>query len=610
MASKYLNENTLEFNELIAALMDDTISDQQYCLLNERLARDPDAVEYYVEFLTFCAALKKCYHVDLPLHASTSDPSEGTDSSPRADDLVDGVPINLAKDATPWQAIARTTTVREMARDALEQYKEEERIRQTELAYQAYLVRRRQLIVGISSFAALVAIFLFAWLAPKPKSERERESERLVMQPGLIQNAPRVARIVNSVDAQWRQHDIPTSAGTRLTASSLFLQQGLVKIMFDDGARVILQAPCDLGLETAGRMRLNQGMVTVSVPKRAIGFVVDTPNGRVTDLSTKFGVLTCENGEIEAHVYQGKVSLQGAAKSPFELTEGQAGCINRLGKIKKTVFRPDQIIRTMPDEPGFGIAGVRLSLADVVGGGNGYGTGRLGNALDALTGQLVQDFYAPAGSDRFKRSETLETYPYASVPSLNYVDGVFIPYSRSGQISVTSKRHLFTLDPIPLNEGNRRGIGNWPIPQLPGKGRNVIINGTEYGTLQHPAIMMKRNKGITFDLDAIRSDSPGITIESFSALCGLSGGQLPDSRAMRANFYVLLDGKLCLSRMALSPETGGVSVHVDIGPRDRFLTLIVTFTDFVPNHFNHFLIAEPALALIPVPKTPMIQRTE
>jgi hypothetical protein len=597
MASKYLNENTLEFNELIAALMDDTISDQQYCLLNDRLARDPDAVEYYVEFLTSCAALKKCYHVDLPLQASPSDSSEGTDSSPRANDLVNGMAINLAKDATPWQTIARTTTIREMARDALDQFKKEERIRQTELAYQAYVVRRRQLIVGIGSFAALVAIFLFAWLAPKLKSEMELESERLAIKPVLIQAAPRVARIVNSVHAQWRQHDMPTRPGTRLTASSLFLQQGLVKIMFDDGAKVILQAPCDFQLETTARMRLNRGMLSASVPVRAIGFAVDTPNGRVTDLGTRFGVLTRENGDVEAHVYQGKVSLQSTTDVQYELTEGQAGRINQLGQVTNTDYHPDQIIRKLPDGQGFGVPGKRLSLADVVGGGNGYGTGRLGNAIDVLTGQLVQDFYEPIGSDRFKRTETREAYPYSQVPSLEYIDGVFIPYSASGQISVSSKDHVFTLDSVPLNSGYRRGIGYWPLPQFHEQGRNAILDGQEYGALQHPAIMMKRNKGITFDLDAIRRDLSGISIESFSALCGLTSIRMPKSREMQASFYVLLDGRECFRRIALSPESRGISVHVEIGPQDRFLTLISAFTNFVSGVGNHFVVAEPSLEL-------------
>ena len=45
---------------------------------------------------------------------------------------------------------------------------------------------------------------------------------------------------------------------------------------------------------------------------------------------------------------------------------------------------------------------------------------------------------------------------------------------------------------------------------------------------------------------------------------------------MLADIWVLVDGQLKLSRTHLRPQDGAINVDVELGPKDRFLTLVST----------------------------------
>src|SRR5688500_12323909 len=77
------------------------------------------------------------------------------------------------------------------------------------------------------------------------------------------------------------------------------------------------------------------------------------------------------------------------------------------------------------------------------------------------------------------------------------------------------------------------------------------------------------NKGITFDLDAVRAARPGRKLLRFAAVAGNGG-------VGRADFHVYLDGKPKVAQIGIS-EIGRVfPVDVELADADRFLTLIAT----------------------------------
>ena len=102
------------------------------------------------------------------------------------------------------------------------------------------------------------------------------------------------------------------------------------------------------------------------------------------------------------------------------------------------------------------------------------------------------------------------------------------------------------------------------------------LDGRMFGTRSHPAVFMHANVGITFDLERIREALSGSRVVAFQAQCGLMS--LPphaSAGVSRAGFWVLVDGEVRFRHIEAQPAVG-TAVNVEIGDRDRFLTLVTT----------------------------------
>jgi hypothetical protein len=150
-----------------------------------------------------------------------------------------------------------------------------------------------------------------AWLGPHKAAEE-----------------PAIAWLVNAQDCSWRG---PGPTGNLQAGKVLRIERGLAEIHFQCGARVILEGPSVLELISTKSARLASGKLTARVPATAIGFEVLSPEGKVIDLGTEFGVVA-DNGTTEVYVFQGKVEAlptDGSAAEPriVNLTEHQAARI-------------------------------------------------------------------------------------------------------------------------------------------------------------------------------------------------------------------------------------------------------------------------------------------
>ncbi|WP_197451176.1 DUF1553 domain-containing protein [Rosistilla oblonga] len=207
------------------------------------------------------------------------------------------------------------------------------------------------------------------------------------------------------------------------------------------------------------------------------------------------------------------------------------------------------------------LQGQGVDLADIVGGGNGYGSGKKGRGIDPRTG-LVQESSVSSLSDvrsgHFSASDT------------PFVDGVFIPASSKTQISSTG---VFVSE-LPNNSGNAwDAIRNGPVTsQFSSK-----LGSTDYNADGHSMIGLHANAGITFDLDAMRdalaAGNPDVSKTDafeFSTTVGYGGRTVEPS----AEFHILFDGELILRKRIGRNDV----VHVSraIPAKTRFLTLIST----------------------------------
>jgi hypothetical protein len=192
-----------------------------------------------------------------------------------------------------------------------------------------------------------------------------------------------VARITGMVDCRWADPRTAPVGFDRVALGRKYsLVSGLIEIVYDTGARVILQGPCDYEVESKTGGFLTLGRATARVEKRGEGrgargeslpivdrrrrneelhpsplFFVRTPTATVTDLGTEFGVEVDKAGASKAHVYRGKVEVRVVAGGggnvkvvslgPNESARVEAGK-QQVVKVVREPGQADGLVREMP----------------------------------------------------------------------------------------------------------------------------------------------------------------------------------------------------------------------------------------------------------------------
>ena len=138
-----------------------------------------------------------------------------------------------------------------------------------------------------------------------------------------------VARLTNSIEAQWSDESSPGEDGELMVGQVVELVAGLAEIEFYSGATMIVEAPARVRLGTASRVYVEEGTLSATVPPEARGFRVDTPLVGVIDLGTQFGMAVEPGGCSEVHVFEGLVDVvidspENAESAGREVAAGQA----------------------------------------------------------------------------------------------------------------------------------------------------------------------------------------------------------------------------------------------------------------------------------------------
>ena len=211
------------------------------------------------------------------------------------------------------------------------------------------------------------------------------------------------------------------------------------------------------------------------------------------------------------------------------------------------------------------LEGRGIDLADIVGGGTGFGTGRKGLGLDARTGKTQERPFGDLGN--------VKPGHYAKVNHA-FIDGVFVP--ANGESQITSTRLKAT--GLPANSGKAWDmIRNGPVSSQ----FSTKFGAVDYNTAAHSMIGLHANAGITFDLVAVRraivgentaateAQSDSATLR-FTAVAGYGGKPEEPS----AEFHIFLDG-------ALQPHqrigrNDAVPIQISIPSAAQWLTLVST----------------------------------
>jgi hypothetical protein len=389
-----------------------------------------------------------------------------------------------------------------------------------------------------------------------------------------------VATLNDMINAKWGDSGVSLGAGSRLRASYdlLMLREGLAEMVFDNDARIVVEGPAEFQILSDNQINLKYGSVYAVVPGRAYGFTVITQNSRVIDLGTEFGVRSNLAGDMEVHVVKGKINLLSGIherRNNITVKEGTAKRLNAsTEELSDTIYRKDIFARCIDSETGTVWRGQEtIDLADIVGGGNGFGTGRQGACIDTTTGQWKPESYLPADSDVVRPGAKMyNNYLLHPVKTSPFIDGVFIPDNDQGPVAVSTHGHSF--DAFPVTSG--LGWGGILYIESTLLKRVIKLNNERYGIPGKPALFMHGNAGITFDLEAVRKSIPG-SLKEFSAAYGISDEYLDGGTGFQAyaDFWVLVDGQVRFCKKGVKVHQGG-SISVVLSKQDRFLTLVTT----------------------------------
>jgi len=421
-------------------------------------------------------------------------------------------------------------------------------------------------------------------------------------------NGVEVATLTDSMNAKWATTqpsgnvDYSFQKRARLIAgSSMLLNEGLVEILFDDGTNVTLEGPAEFQILSDEQIDLRYGRLYASVPHGSVGFTVSTQRTRIIDLGTEFGVETNLRGDVSLYVMKGKTLLIAGDrfnKVSLDVSQGNAKHVSSTSTaISDLPFNENLFIREINSKYDVVWRGeYSLSLADIVGGGNGFGTGRLEYGINTSTSAFI-DISIPGSRERYSASNE-----FHMVDQHSYIDGVFVPNSKEKPQVINSRGDVF--QECPETSGRyHTGIINGTQLNFAGGGP-LTLSSVRYGSRDNPSIFIHANQGITFDLDTMRQGLGGKHFSRFSALCGISEIAPPDGLA---DIYVLVDGQV---RFCQKNIEKGQSYNIDfpLNDQNRFLTLVTVTSEnkenlrrekklSVPTYGDWCMFANPSIVL-------------
>jgi len=356
-------KNTIDLSESLLRLLEGTISDEQFSYLQHQLSSNPSARQYYFQYMQVSSALNRLgqiTNVDTLSKIVADDAGDLSILEELAEYEKNGEPVKVEKAKKPagriltqeeQQARIRAFLAEEKAIEEQERMLaelERRRIRRRELRRRKRsqqmrtVVSKMRKVLKIGAVAAVVmvvAFYLYALLTPVP--------------PVFV------ATLTDGVNIKWADSGQPAEPDSPLGPGTMKLVEGYARITFNEGANVILQAPCRIDLQDAHKAFLESGKLSAEVPVQARGFKINTPSASITDLGTEFGVRVAEDGTSDIYVFKGKVSLLAGRFDDmigrlFDTVEQivEAGQARRVktnsSKTANIPFEKEEFVRDIP----------------------------------------------------------------------------------------------------------------------------------------------------------------------------------------------------------------------------------------------------------------------
>lgn len=224
------------------------------------------------------------------------------------------------------------------------------------------------------------------------------------------------------------------------------------------------------------------------------------------------------------------------------------------------------------------------SLADIIGGGDGHGSGKPGHAVDPVRGHATEE------KRGFLEAAAVNSFVRSNVP---FIDGVIIPDGGETDRVVISSTGIEARG-VPDTGGRAwDAIRNGPVNSQ----FSTELGGVDFAKDNHSLLSLHANIAVTFDLSAMRKSGLPETVLLRSQVGYF--GQTPKAAA---SVHVFLDGESVFERISIGRDDGLIDVVVPIPVSVQFLTLMVTDAGNDISH-DQVCFADAQLESADVPKS-------
>ena len=198
---------------------------------------------------------------------------------------------------------------------------------------------RYRLLPLMATAAAVLVVFIGWWRFGNQEGELAKregiaaESENLSTPTGS--NLETIATLVDAVGSNALESLNSADDKHMFIDQTLEIESGLVELRFHAGANAVLRGPARLRILGPNEVMLDLGNLSVEMDEGKDGFIVKTPDGRIQDLGTSFGVSVSGQGSSEVSVFDGAVSVTGAGGSLAKqrVVAGQTVTMHRDGSL-------------------------------------------------------------------------------------------------------------------------------------------------------------------------------------------------------------------------------------------------------------------------------------
>jgi len=213
------------------------------------------------------------------------------------------------------------------------------------------------------------------------------------------------------------------------------------------------------------------------------------------------------------------------------------------------------------------LSGTGLSLADIVGGGDGLGSGTQGRGIDLRHGNYVSEklgYHRDIATNSLRKLDL----PEQPADARRLVKWVFVPDGH-GKVLADSQREIKS---VPITSGHFwDAIRNGPLNAQV----STQLAGVDYASAGHSILGLHANGGITFDLTALRSSSrKPIAGLRLTGMVGFGSGS--SGAGSVADFSVFVDQELKFQKLKMKKDE---TAALDIAIPSHASTLTLMTTD-------------------------------